>query len=112
MRLLFACKLVVGRGSPAYTSICIQVTIVPRESNRWLSYERTRTLRHMKRVTKDTNLLVKIYACYLRPVIEYLSVVYGPLLSNEESNIIEKMQTSAHRIVYGNSVSYLSLIHI
>ena len=63
-------------------------------------------IRHMIRANTSKDDLCKIYACYLRPVIEYAQVVYHTLLSEETSQIIEDLQKYTLRLIFGSKVSY------
>ena len=58
-------------------------------------------LRHTKAAGIDEEKLVKIYCCYMRPIIEYASNVYNCLLSQELSERIEQLQKNCLRIIYG-----------
>ena len=46
----------------------------------------------------------------LRPVIEHVSVVYGPLLNESSSREIENLQRTALRTIYGNKLSYRKML--
>ena len=51
-------------------------------------------------------MLTKIYASFIRPVIEYASVVYDSLLTEEASFRVEDLQSHALRLIYGRKYSY------
>ena len=64
----------------------------------------------LKRAKVPNRMLVKIFESYVLPSIEYCSVVYGPLLSESESEKLEHLQRSALRIIYGYKMSYKKLL--
>ena len=67
-------------------------------------------LRNIKRATVDQKELVECYCCFLRPILEYCSNVFGPMLSNTLVMKLEKLQTSALRIVFGYRLSSHELL--
>ena len=75
-------------------------------------YGKLWTLRHLKRSGTARPTLLRIYESYLRPTIEYSSVVYGPLLTKNEAEKLEKLQKLVLRIIYGFSLSYDKLLSI
>ena len=60
-------------------------------------YARLWTIRNLKSAGMDSEGLVKLYTEYIRPTVEYASVVYGPILSKEGNIKIEKLQERALR---------------
>ena len=68
------------------------------------------SLRKLKRAGMDWSDLHFIYTSVLRPVIEYASVTYGPMLTAEQSRDIERLQLRVMKIVHGNTVSYGTVI--
>ena len=73
-------------------------------------YSRLWTVRNLKSSGMEPSGLVKLYCEYIRPVIEYASVVYGPLLTSEGTKKLEKLQERALRTVYNSSASYSKLL--
>ena len=55
-------------------------------------------------------MLVKVYESYVRPTVEYCSVVYGPMLNKTEKTKLENLQRNALRIIYGHKKSYEYLL--
>ena len=47
-------------------------------------------LRHLKRCGFTNRDVVKVYKTNLRSALEFASVVYGPLLTSEQANELEK----------------------
>ena len=64
------------------------------------------SLRHLRRYGMKSDDLANIYQTTLRPIIEFANVVYGPLLTTEQSGQIEGLQLRVLKIVYGTTVSY------
>lgn len=56
--------------------------------------------------------LVEIYTEFVRPVIEYASVLYGTLLTGDLSEKIENLQKMALKIIFGHSRSYVNLLEL
>ena len=59
------------------------------------------SLRYLKRSGMRENDLCQAYVTYLRPVIEYGSVVIHSMLTREQSDLIDRQQVRALKIVYG-----------
>ena len=56
--------------------------------------------------------LMVTYKSVLRPIIEFASPTYGPMLTDDMSNSIEQLQLRAMKIVYGNCVSYATVLNM
>ena len=56
--------------------------------------------------------LLLTYKSVLRPIIEFASPTYGPMLTEEMSTNIEQLQLRAMKIVYGNCVSYRTVLNM
>ena len=54
----------------------------------------------MQRAKTSHETLTKIYAAFIRPVIEYASVVYGPLMTDELARKMEGLQRTALGIIH------------
>jgi hypothetical protein len=67
-------------------------------------------LRHLKRHGLEEEELLKVYCSILRSVVEYCSVVYGPMMSAEQSENIERVQSQALKCIYGFEFSYRELL--
>ena len=72
-------------------------------------YSRMWILRHLKAAGIAEDRLVQVYCCYMRPVIEYASNVYGCLLSEEAEERVEQLQRNALRVIYKSGKSYIKL---
>ena len=68
------------------------------------------SMRRLKRNGMKGSDLLDIYRSSLRPVIEFASPVYGPMLSGELSEKVEGLQLRAAKIIYGTNVSYASVL--
>ena len=68
-----------------------------------ISKFRTRlwSLRYLKRSGKGEKDLCRAFTTYLRPVLEYSSVAIHSMLTQEQSDLIDRQQARALKIVYG-----------
>ena len=53
----------------------------------------------------STSELIKVYKTCIRPCAEYASVVLHPMMTAEQSDMLESQQTQALRNIYGFGVS-------
>ena len=56
--------------------------------------------------------LKKLYCGFVRSVIEYSSVTYGPLLTKYQSNDLENIQKRCLKCLYGYDKSYTELLSL
>ena len=68
------------------------------------------SLSKLKTAGMPQNDLLIIYKSVLRPVLEFACVTYGPMLTNELSSEIEKLQLKVMNIVYCATVSYSTVL--
>ena len=68
------------------------------------------SLRKLKNSGLSVTDLVKIYTSVLRPVLEFACVTFGLMLSNDLSNVIERLQLRVFKIIYGLHVSYTTAL--
>ena len=66
-------------------------------------YSRLWTIRNLKKASFSETDLVKVYQCYIRPAIEYCSVVYDPLLTCDMKKRLENLQLRAIKTIYGTA---------
>ena len=66
---------------------------------------------HLKKAKLEKSKIVRAYCSMMRPVIEYASNVYGPMLTNAEKEKIENCQKRVLRIIYGYQNTYEDLIN-
>ena len=67
---------------------------------------RSWVLRNLKQSGLPESHLVQVYTALIRPVLEYASVSYHHLLTNEQSEEIERLQRISLKTIYGNWFSY------
>ena len=65
------------------------------------NYAKLWVLRHLRRSNSSKESLVEIYREFIRPIIEYASVVYGPLLNGQLEEKVERLQKTALRLIFG-----------
>ena len=58
-------------------------------------------LRHLSKAVKNKKELVDCYTVFLRPIVEYCMNVYHPMLNITQSNLLEKLQISALKVIFG-----------
>ena len=58
-------------------------------------------LRHLAKAIKCKSELIDSYCVFLRPILEYCSNVFHPMLNATQTNMLERLQLSALKIVYG-----------
>lgn len=68
------------------------------------------SMRVLKKAGLGRSDLIKIYQCTIRPVVEFAAATYGPMLTQELGQMIESLQLRVMKIIYGNNVSYRSVI--
>ena len=67
-------------------------------------------LRHLKRNGFKQNDLVRVYRSMIRPVAEYCSPVYHPLITQKDSHELERIQMQALKTIFGWRLSYRNLL--
>ena len=70
------------------------------------------TLRKLANCGFSEEERLQVYKTMLRPVLEYSSVIYHPMLSEEQENHLEKLQTRALKNIYGHIYSARQLLEI
>ena len=70
------------------------------------------TLSELKRHSFTEKELLKAYTTMLRPVVEYSSVIYHPMLSAKQANDLERLQACALKNVFGYVYSYRKLLEL
>ena len=68
------------------------------------------SLRKLKHIGMGEDDLMKIYKSTLRSVVEFASVVYGPMLTSAMETDIESLQLRATKIIFGPYVSYRTVL--
>ena len=62
-------------------------------------------LGNIKRATKNTDELLKCYCSFLRPILDFCSNVYHPMINITLATVLEKLQLSALKIILGYRLS-------
>ena len=63
-------------------------------------------LRHLKIAGFTEAELATVYRTVVRPVLDYCAVVYHPMLTDEQDQLVEKLQARALKNIYGYKDSY------
>ena len=69
------------------------------------------TVRHLKKNGMESEDLIKIFNSVIRPTLEYACPTYHPMLNNEMTAEIERVQKQACKIIYGFDCDYERLIN-
>ena len=69
----------------------------------------TWVLRHLKLAGFNEEELARVYRTIVRPVLDYCAVVYHPLLTDEQDQVVERLQAKALKNIYGYKDSYASM---
>ena len=83
-------------------SFHIQALCGKFQSNLW-------SLRQLRRSGMKPCYMINIYKTTLGPIIEYTCVTYGPMLNNQQSTSLERLQLRSLKIVYGINISYATV---
>ena len=63
-------------------------------------------LYHLKKAGFNEEELSKVYKTCILPVLDYCQVIYHPLLTDEQDQAIERLQSGALKCIFGHSTSY------
>ena len=63
-------------------------------------------LYHLKKTGFTQDELAKVYRTCILPVADYCSVVYHSLLTDEQDQVLERIQAGALRAIYGYEIPY------
>ena len=69
-------------------------------------------MRHLKRAGINVNDLVKLYKVLLRPVLDYASPVYHPMLNLKLDSEIEALQRNTLKTIFGHELSYKQALEL
>ena len=81
------------------------VTIKKFKSRVW-------ALRHLKRNGFPKPDLVRVYVSMIRPTAEYCSSVFHAMITQGDSDELERVQSQALKVIYGWRHSYASLLEL
>ena len=79
------------------------------ESLRKRFRRRTWIMMHLRHAGFNEEELAKVYRVIIRPVADYLSVVYHSMLTDQQDEIIERLQSQALKIIYGKDMKYADM---
>ena len=68
------------------------------------------SVRHLKRARLEKSCIVRAYASMMRPILEFASNTYGPMLSKTQVSRVEACQRRVLRIIFGFDYSYTDLL--
>ena len=68
------------------------------------------TIRHLKKANLKPNLIVAAYCSLLRPILEFSSNIYGPMLTTSLSEKIESCQKRILKIIFGYERTYEEML--
>ena len=68
------------------------------------------SINHIKRAGIKNDVIVTVYCTMLRPIIECNSPVYHPMLSQEDSKRLERLQKTALKLIFGFNKTYTELL--
>ena len=66
-------------------------------------------LRHLREAGFSQEELVKTYKVIIRPVHDYMSVVYHPMMTDEHDEQVERIQSQALKSIFGWKIPYVEL---
>ena len=66
-------------------------------------------LRHLREAGFTQEELVRVYKSVVRPVHDYMCVVYHAMLTDENDEQIERMQSQTLKSIYGWKIPYAEL---
>ena len=66
----------------------------------------TWVLRHLKLAGFNQVELATVYRTIIRPVLDYCAVIYHPMLTDEQDQMVERLQAQALKNIYGYKDSY------
>ena len=64
---------------------------------------------HLRAAGFSTEELVKVYKTIIRPIPDYLAVVYHSMMTDEMDEMIERLQSQALKGIYGLHIPYAKL---
>ena len=71
---------------------------------------RAHVIRHLKQNDIDQDTLVKVYCSLIRPIFEFAIPAFHTLLTDEQSEALERMQRQSLKTIFGWKVPYSSCL--
>ena len=69
----------------------------------------TWVLRHLKVAGFTEVELARVYTTVIRPILDYCAVVYHPMLTDKQDQLVERLQAQALKNIYGYRDSYAEM---
>ena len=63
-------------------------------------------LTHLRHAGFNEEELAKVYRVIVRPVADYMLVMYHSMLSDRDDEVIERLQSQALKVMYGRDEKY------
>ena len=67
---------------------------------------RAHVIRHLKQNGIDEDTLIKVYCSLIRPIFEFAVPAFHTLLTDEQSEALERMQRQSLKTIFGWKVAY------
>ena len=75
----------------------------------WWTWEQSSERKHGRsqnwKKGLPTEKLAKVYKCLIRPSVEYLAPVWGPMITAEQAALLEGQQVQALKNIFGPKIS-------
>ena len=71
--------------------------------------EKVWVLRHLGNTGFSKSELSTIYKSVIRPTLDYCSVVYHSMLTDEQDQIVERLQSQALKLIFGFGIPYAEM---
>ena len=71
--------------------------------------EKVWILRHLAKTGFTETELAQVYKTVIRPVLDYCAVVYNSMLTDEQDQIVERLQSQALKSIYGYKTPYAEM---
>ena len=68
--------------------------------------QRTWVLNHLRHAGFNQEELAKVYRVIVRPVADYMQVVYHSMLTDRQDEEVERLQSQALKLIYGRELPY------
>ena len=65
---------------------------------------------NLKKAKLKKNVLLDLFKSLVRPILDYCAVVYGPMLTAEQSEMLERLQRQTLKLIFGFNIPYADLI--
>ena len=72
-------------------------------------YERWWILFHLRHHGFNQEELVRVYKTVIRPVFDYCAVIYHPMLTDDQDQMLERFQRQALKVAFGSGLTYTEL---